>query len=222
MISIAICSCLNKPEREEYLKRAIDSIRGVFEDDVEILIGFDKYGKEIDGATCYTHERGMGHSWNWAIQNASNEHILQIEDDWTIEVGGGNMPTMPDKESFFYYLNNRISVLDEFGGIFRFTNTDDQFWSPGKTEHVLNDFKFTESNRPNEFKIGTWDMYFYTNQPHMKKKGLHNDVGWYVENEPAHVVEIDMCRKFYNSGKRSFLNPFFTLVHIGHVQSRSK
>jgi hypothetical protein len=220
MISIAICSCLNHKEREEYLKRVIDNLHEIFDNDVEILIGFDKYGKEIDGAKCYIHEKGMGHSWNWSIKNASFENILQIEDDWVIEIGGRNEDNLPDKEQFFYYLNNRISVLDKLGGIFRFTYTDDKFWSPGKTKHILDEFEFIEANRPGRFIVGTWDIYLYTNQPHMKKKSLHDKVGYYLENAPPHEVEIDMCRKFFISKERSFMNPFFTFVHIGEKQSR--
>ena len=221
MLSVCICSCINRPERGDYLKRCVDSLNDVFSDrGIEILIGFDKYGTEVDGAKCYTHENGMGHSWNWAMENASFEDILQIEDDWIIQIAGPNIENLPEKKDFFHYLDNRISVLNKFGGIFRFTCTDDKFWKPGKTKHTLNGFDFIEANRPDEFRMGTWDMYLYTNQPHMKKKDLHESVGYYKENAPAHEVEIDMCRKFHASGKKVFMNPFFTLIHIGEVQSR--
>ena len=220
MISVVIASCLNHPEREEYLKRQIDNLHGIFGDDIEILVGFDKHGKEIDGAKCYTHEKGMGHSWNWGLENASFDHVLQTEDDWVIEIGGPNEEMLPDKDTFFEILNNRMKVLDENGGIFRFTYTDDEFWTPGKTELELDGFKFLQANRPDTFRPWTWDMYLYTNQPHMKKKDLHEKVGYYIENVPPHMVEIDMCKKYYESGESTFMNPFFTLVHIGVQQSR--
>jgi hypothetical protein len=220
MISVAIASCLNKPERKEYLQRQIEILRSVFEDkNIEILIGFDKYGCEIDGAKCYTHEKGLGHSWNWCLENASFENVLQSEDDWVIEL---NQERLGSKEKFIEYVENRIKVLDKFGGIFRFTNTDDQFWSPGKTKHILDEYEFLEANRPSSFKMNTWEMFYYSNQPHMKHKDLHKKVGLYKENAPAHEVEIDMCEKFFNSGERSFLNGFFALVHIGHEQSRGE
>ena len=219
MISIAIASCLNKPERKEYLLRQIDKINEVFDGkDVEILIGFDKYGEEIDGAKCYTHERGLGHSWNWCIQNASFDNVLQVEDDWVIEL---NQERLGSKEIFLEYLQNRIKVIDKFGGIFRFTNTDDKFWSPGKTKHVLDGYNFVEANRPSVYKMNTWDMFLYTNQPHLKKKSLHDKVGYYKENVPVHEVEIDMCKKYFDSGEKSFMNDFFTIVHIGQAQARS-
>jgi glycosyltransferase involved in cell wall biosynthesis len=221
MISVAICSCLNHEEREEYLKKLIDSIHSLFDDDVEILIGFDKFGKEIDGARCHIHEKGMGHSWNWCLQNASSDYILQTEDDWEILIGGANIENLPDKNSFFHYLENRMLVLDESEGIFRFTNTADEFWKPGKTKRVLDGgFEYLEANRPELFKMNTWDMFLYTNQPHLKKKGLHEKVGYYLENAPPHEVETDMCQKFIENGGRSFMNPFFTMVHIGEKQSR--
>ena len=219
MISIAIASCLNKPERKEYLLRQIDKINEVFDGkNVEILIGFDKFGCEIDGAKCYTHEKGMGHSWNWCIKNSSFDYILQTEDDWVIEL---NQERLGSKEIFLEYLQNRMKVLDKFGGIFRFTNTDDQFWSSGKTKLVLDEFEFKEANRPDSYRTNTWDMFLYTNQPHLKKKSLHEKVGYYKENVLVPEVEIDMCEKYFNSGEKSFMNSFFTMIHIGVEQARS-
>jgi len=220
MISVVICSCLNKPEREEYLKRCVDNLRSILGDEIEILIGFDKHGKDIDGAKCYTHDKGMGHSFNWGIQNASFDDILQIEDDWIIEIGGNNMERVPDKEAFFYHFENRLKVLNERGGIFKFTNIDDSQWSPGKTDHILQGYEFKELNRSNVFRYGSWEMYIYSNQPHMKKKDFHDKVGYFLENAPPDKVEVDMCKKVFDSGEPVFLCPFFTLIHVGMVQSR--
>ena len=220
MLSIVVCSCLNKPEREDYLKRNLDKIYEVFQNSgipFEILIGFDKYGKDIDGARCLTHDKGMGHSWNWGIKNAQYDYILQTEDDWAIKT---DQDRVPDIETFLYLLKKRMQVIDKYNGIFRFTYTDDEFWSSGKKQMNDFDYDFLELNKPKEYKNFTWDMYYYTNHPHLKKKNLHEKVGYYLENEPPHMVEIDMCEKYFNSGERTFVSPFFTIVHIGSVQSR--
>lgn len=221
MLSIAIASCLNSEERKEYLDRCIKNISELFKNkNIEILIGFDKYGKEIDGAKCYTHNNGMGHSWNWAIEEAKNDFILQIEDDWIVEIAQGNMENMPTEESFFNHLNNRIDILREFGGIYRFTSVDNEHWSSGKTIRKKNDYEYIELNRPKKFNENTWDMYYYSNQPHLKTKSFIKNVGKYIENSPPHIVEIDMCKKYYNSGQRVFMSNFFTLVHIGVKSAR--
>jgi len=162
----------------------------------------------------------MGHSWNWCIENATNDIILQTEDDWVIEIGGRNMERVPDKNSFFYHLNNRIKVIEEYGGMFKFTNIDDKFWTSGKTVRSLNGYNFKELNKPKTFMLNTWDMFIYSNQPHLKKKDFHKKVGFYLENVSVPEVEIDMCKKVYNSNERVFLNSFFTLVHIGFASSR--
>ena len=221
MISICIASCLNYPERNKYLEKVIKSCKTCFSSyELEFLIGFDKYGTEIDGTKCYTHNKGLGHSWNWCIQNASYDLILQIEDDWKVEIGNGNIGNIDSKEDFMNHVNNRIDIINEYGGIYKFTNIDDKFWSNGKTEREFNGYKFKELNKPDKYKPNTWDMYLYSNQPHLKNKNLHDKVGYFKENVCPAKVEIDMCEQFFKSNERVFLSPFFTFVHIGVVQSR--
>lgn len=218
-ISVVIASCLNKPEREGYLKKSIESIYKNMKN-FEIIVCFDKYGKDIDGVKCYTHDKGMGHSWNSGIRNAENNLILQIEDDWVLEVGGRNEKNIPNRESFFYHLENRINIVEKSDGLFKFTNIDDEFWPPGKIKHDFDGYKCKELRRPLTFNPLSWDMYIYSNQPHLKKKSFHEDVGYYVENCPPSIVEIDMCKKVFNSNKNIFLSDFFTFVHIGVARSR--
>lgn len=219
-VSIVICSCLNKPARVEYLDKCVENINQVFGPDMDILIAFDKYGKEIDGARCYTHDHGMGHGWNWGIKNAKNDLILQIEDDWIVEIGGNNEKEIPTLERFYYHLGNRIKVVNQFGGIFKFTFINDEYYPSGKTPQEYEGYNFLEYNRPQSYVNNTWDMYYYANQPHLKKKKLHDKVGYYLEDAPPEKVEIDMCKKYYDSGERVFACPFFTFIHIGFQSAR--
>lgn len=221
MISVSICSCLENPERIKYLEKCVSSIRDNIPN-VEILIGFDKKGIEIDGAVCYTHNRGMGHSWNWAMKKASYDYVLQIEDDWRIEIGGGNKEYIPTRDSFLEKLKNRIKVLDKYDGIFRFTCVDDQFWKCGKTKIELDKYNFLELNRPSSYVFNSWEMFYYSNQPHLKGKHLHDHVGYYIEDSPPHAVESHMCQKYWESEYKIFMEQFFTLVHIGVVSARDK
>ena len=222
MVSVIICSCLNKPERLEYLDRCVKNIKYIFDNNVEILIAFDKHGMEIEDTVCYTHNKGMGHSWNWGIQNAKNDYILQIEDDWVIEIGGANQENLPTKESFFHHLENRIKVLEKNDGFFKFTHLGDDIYKTGKTELDMDGYKFLEWKKSEKFMLNTWEIYRYSNQPHLKKKSFHDDIGYYLENEPPHKVEVDMCYKLHLSDKRVYSCPFFTFVHIGRESSREK
>ncbi len=221
-VSIVICSCLNKPERLEYLNECISNIKKLLGENVDILIGFDKHGTEIEGAKCYTHNKGMGHGFNWGIQNAKNEYILQIEDDWIIEIGGGNERFLPNLDALHYHISNRIKILEKYDGIFKFTHLGDDHYKSGKVELNFEDYKFLEWNKPEEYKINTWDIFRYSNQPHLKRKNLHEEIGWYKEEVPPHEVEEDMCRKLQLSDKRVFSCPFFTFIHIGTESSRFK
>ena len=57
--------------------------------DVEMLVGFDQHGCQLDDSIISkTHNRGMGYSWNWGIQNATREFVIQMEDDWW-QLGSG-------------------------------------------------------------------------------------------------------------------------------------
>lgn len=211
-ISIVMSSCLNKEIRKEYLTRSIKSIRENLGNDIEILIGFDKFGDTIDGCKCYTHEKGLGHSFNWGISNAKNDFVLQTEDDWIIGV---------DKDIFVNDLKNKIKILNEFGGFFKFTNLDDKEYRAGKKQLEYNKYEFLEWNKTNRFMFGTNNMYRYSNQPHIKKRNFHDDIKhYYVENKPPNVVELDMCYKFQISNNRVFSYPSSIFLHIGDESSR--
>lgn len=216
MFSIVICSCLNNLERKNYLLKVYSSLRKVFPD-VEVLIAFDKTGDEIEGAKCYTHNHGMGHSFNWGIENASNEFIFQMEDDWNIIYDKNNI----NEETFRDKVFKRIEVIKEYGGIFRFTNLNPLWWNGTFKEMNQNDYKFLEANRceKKDYYSG-YNRYLYCNHPQLKHKDFHKKIGYYTEDCPPATVEIDMCEKFYNSTEPMFLEPFNVFGHIGVIQSR--
>lgn len=216
MISIVISSCLNKEERKEYLLKVVCGLRIVFRDS-EIIVCFDKYGEsKIDGAdVCYTHNNGLGHSWNWGIKNSSNDFVLQMEDDWIL------------KEKYFGIftdiVNNGIEVIKRFGGIFRLENMEKDWWTPGNTKKNIGNNCFFELNKPKKVNWGNdYLMYYYANHPQLKSKNIHKDkIGLFLENSPPHEVESDMCKKFFDSGEKVFFIKENTFFHIGDIRSRS-
>jgi len=65
-------------------------------------------------------------------------------------------------------------------------------------------------------------MYYYSNQPHMKKRDLHCRIGYYSESVPPHVVETNMCKNYYHSNKRVFCSSSedFDFIHLGEISAR--
>jgi hypothetical protein len=215
VITIVIASCLNHPIRKDCLLRTVSSLKETFPE-AEFLIGFDKFGEEIEGCKCHIHERGLGHSWNWGIQEATNDFILQTEDDWDILV---------DKNELRRNVEEQIKVIDKYSGIFRLDNMNHSWWESGCTPRVNENFLFLELNRPVEVLDfeKTLQFYYYCNHPHLKKKNLHEKVGYFVEDQPPHVVEFDMCDKYLKSGERVFFQPFNSFAHIGEgISAREK
>jgi hypothetical protein len=227
MITITMCSCINIPERESYLKQSIESIREVFPDN-EFIIAFDKntglnLHEELGNnynCKCYTHDNGMGHSFNLAIENASNDFILQTEDDWVIRYG---QKLMPDKKSFIEQVESRIMIVRDFGGIFRLDNMTHDWWKAGNKEMEYAGYNFRELNKPrnNPNPNTSYDAYFYSNHPQIKHKDLHKKIGWYKEKAPPNEVEVDMMAKYLKSDQRVFFSPYNTFVHIGSASARN-
>ena len=216
-LSVVIASCLNKPEREEYLYKSIESIRKYFGKDIEILIGFDKYGREIENTKCYIHDKGIGHSWNWGIKESKNEIILQTEDDWI----------MSNNDISFIMENfeKRIEVIKNNGGMFQLDFINGirlDSWKDGFKEFNEFDYKFYELNKPS-LPISWWTdyrAYYYSNHPQLKIKSFIEKVGKYLEFSPPHEVEVNMCQKYHKSGERVFFSKFDTFIHIGEIPSR--
>lgn len=224
MISIIMASCLNSPEREEYLEITLDSLRKSLLKafpDAEIIIAFGTYGKEVDGCRCYTHcDHGLGHSYNWGIKNAKYEWILQLEDDWRYRLNDPG-PECISPEVLRAYILNYMDVLRLHGGVFHLNDRDcshHTWYKAGDRAMMLeNGFIYRELNRP--ITEPNWrhdlNMYYYNNGPQLKHRSLHDLVGWYDEDTKPPYVEENMCKTYYDSGQRVFFNNVWMFGHIG-------
>lgn len=211
--SIVIASCLNKPEREIYLTKVLEALRKSFPK-VEILIAFDKKGKIIPGCRCYIHNKGLGHSFNWGMKNASNDLILQMEDDWII------------LDELFKNIQTWIKVVSTQGGNLRLTHPVPKEWIPGKTEIKMDGTVYYELNKPRIpehwkcIDVNNWNIYYYSNHPHIKNRKIHDKIGYYIEGASVPDVEIDMCIKYLRGNEPTFLSTSWEVTHIGNVSSR--
>jgi glycosyltransferase involved in cell wall biosynthesis len=211
--SVVIASCLNKPERENYLIKTVEAIRKAFPK-VEILIAFDKKGKTIPGCRCYTHNKGLGHSFNWGMKNASNDLILQMEDDWIV------------REELVNNIQTWLKIVSTQGGHLRLTHPIPREWIPGKTEKKIDDTVYYELNKPRipehwkYIDVNNWNIYYYCNHPHVKNRKIHDRIGYYAEGVSVPEVEIDMCIKYLKGNEPTFLSTNWEVTHIGNVSSQ--
>jgi|ERR1035437_301483 hypothetical protein len=212
MISVVVASCLNHPKRKEFLLRTIEPLKRLIPG-VEILIGFDKFGEEIEGCKCHVHENGLGGSFNWGIKEAKFDYILQIEDDWEVII---------EEELLLSNLYKQIEVVKKYGGIFRLDNVNHDWWESGNTAMEEGGLSFLELNRPEEKEDykKTLQFYYYSNHPHLKNKNLQEKVGYYKEGVPPHILEFAMCDDYLESKERVFFHPYNSFGHIGVWSAR--
>lgn len=223
MISIIISSCLNKPERKEYLKDVLIEFKRIIPY-AEILVAFDKYGEKMECVDkSIVHNNGLGYSWNWGIKEAKNDFILQTEDDWILKFDGDcENKECNNSESFLDILKKRINVVEKYGGIYKFDNMDVDWWKAGNSETDCDGYKFFELNKPIKYVHNNLSMYYYSNHPHLKSKKLHEKIGYYLEGMAPHFVEEEMCKRYYFSGEKIFFSKYKVFEHLGHVSARDK
>lgn len=223
-ITIAIASCLIKPEREQYLHKAIKTIRAEFPD-AEFLIAFDKKGTDIPGCKTYTHDKGLGHSWNWCLQNASNTLVLQTEDDWSTEaaylgVAPGELRAkavvaqhMIDQDALVITRLDNVANPDMIKWYY-------PGWVVRETNLVGRDILELNKCLPHDIGRG-FNQYFYCNRPQFKHKDFHKTVGWYPEGVTVPTVEVVMGRQVIETpGTRVVAYNHNSFVHDGAVQVR--
>jgi len=212
MITIVVASCISIPERLDYLNRCLTPLKKQLPD-AEILIGFDKHGVDVEGATCYTHDHGMGHSWNWGIKQAKNNVIFQMEDDW-----------FEHTNAIQERIDIGIDLIKDGDAFFRFTNMLHDWYKPGSIkvgDTSIKDRALYELNKCKfEDRCDGYNRYFYANHPHLKMKDFHDKVGYYLEDVIAPEVEIDMCAKVLKSNMRGFYLTENSMQHIGGASVR--
>lgn len=222
MISVAIASCLIHPDREEYLQKVVDSIRKDLPD-AEFLVAFDKKGKDLPGCTTYVHDRGLGHSWNWALSVAKHPFILQTEDDWMTEGAWSGRPSdLRDK-----ILTGLDLLAGSPGTFLRFDNMVQphnqgrvDLWSTDpRTKKTIYTLRKPDLAKWHE----SFNMYMYSNRPQLKAKAFHDLVGPYPEGVTVPQVEVLMCKAalFHPQTKVLFYaeNSF---IHIGNHSVRQQ
>ena len=150
--------------------------------------------------------RGVGANTNKGIKAAQGEYILQLQDDWLC-VGGGDFI-----EACLELFTERpdvhlIRLRQPFDGPFEVHRT-----GCGRTAQIYR-------NRPQWRE--TAGEYLYSDNPHMKRRRLHEVLGPYTEQRPMHVTEMDFCRRLEAQAQMrvAFIEGYTSFVHLGQDRS---
>jgi len=218
-----IASCLANPDRLTYLKQTIAEVRAMFPNTCnEIIVLFDKIGlPQVYGATkCITHNKGLGFSFNEGIRQASNDLVLQMEDDW---IKNFNVSDISDG-----FIDNVYKLLKAKKGILR-TYNEPLFYDYSKKIagwvpkcHIYSDpVHHVELIKATSEEIKErWNLrYRFNNSPHFKLKSFLKDVGEYSVNVAPPYVETDML-DLYDKSDYSVFYMNLLFCHNGWTSIR--
>ena len=197
-LSIIIASYLRFEERLDILKRTIKNLRKYFPLS-EIIVLFDKLGIEnVEGADiCITHDNGLGYSWNYGVDIAKNNYILQTEDDWIFrDLITKNITNDLLNKSFKLLNNDKVECVRMDGAMF--SKIGGSMGYPlGHQKKIYENLEYYIYNIPTEddVKRNGWLKYYFCNHPHLKLKSKIKNFK-YIENERPNKVETDACLKW--------------------------
>lgn len=170
---------------------------------------FDKY-------LFATKNEGMARNVNKGILATSGKYILQLQDDWLCK-GPSNYLKLGIKA---LEENTEIGLIRYRLGI-KYLCTSKSFNNGLNVIHILNrDQKDTVKR-----KYYRKDTFLYSDNPHLKRKELHEKLGLYESYKYLPQVELDFCLRFNNAQmfKVGYIAGFEEVFeHIGESQSNRK
>ena len=200
-ITVIIGSCLINCGKFDCLLASINNIR-TFLPNSEIVIGFDKVGpndlqmKDIDQykqLSYFTHNKGLGHTFNHGNQTAKKNIILQTEDDWIIK--NKYLSSASDFKKMIFNAfqvinkhNNSCVRLD--GGMFDEIGGTDGY-PLGWNKHILTEnCNYYSYVLPSGKQMDDdfWLHYAFCNHPHLKLKKITINNPYPEQVSPA-IVE---------------------------------
>jgi len=132
--------------------------------------------------------QGLGANTNKGLKAAKGKYILQLQDDWILT-----------QKSL--YLQYAIVILDMQSTIglvrFRLGNVYD-YAQEMNTHYGTDSFNYKILSKIQSNTI--LSNFLYSDNPHLKRNDFHTKIGYYQEDCRMEVMELDMCKKFNNSG----------------------
>lgn len=128
----------------------------------------------------------MGANINKGIQAARGEYILHLEDDWECRA---------ENADFIAQAVEIMKIYPDVGCVrFNFIDFPNYEIREGPTGRKVRVYF-------NSQPASKQSIYVYSNNPHLKRRSFHEDVGWFIEGEPVGITEDAFCRLFLRQNK---------------------
>jgi glycosyltransferase involved in cell wall biosynthesis len=203
-------------ERPVHLERTVKSLREnlryphieyIYTDDGSsaatlraiALLSFDK-------TVSSQRSRGLGHNTNKGLNACAGTYIFQIQDDWVLSPGP--CPITAALEVFserpdISYVRYRPMDAPAQHELHKTIN--------GLEVEIMGQDTFTSSK----------GYYGYTDNPHIKRRSFHHELGPYLEEVSMTVMEIEFCKRVdaQTLHKVAVFRGFERFTHIGEEHS---
>jgi glycosyltransferase involved in cell wall biosynthesis len=153
-----------------------------------------------------TKNEGLGRNTNKGILRARGSLILHLQDDWLC-IGPSD------------FLPVAVQLLDERPDIamVRFHPIPDP-------ELVSDTYMTASGHRALLLKARLFErtgQYAYTDNPHLKRRSVHERLGMYRENVPMTTMEIDFCKRVNADSETviAFIEGYDSFLHLGQDRS---
>lgn len=161
----------------------------------------------VDRVLCSRRNQGLGASVNRALAVAQGKYILQVQDDWILKPAEG-----------LVYAS--IACLERHPevGLIRYYGIE---CFPEFTEHELNGSLLYRIVHPSPVNLAA-SRFLYSDTPHMKRDGLHLQLGLYRERVRMELTEADFRDRFLRgSSCHVAYFPAYagTFSHMGEARS---
>ena len=153
-----------------------------------------------------SENRGMGNNTNKGIHAAAGAYILQLQDDW--DCGGP-----PD------FIEAALELFQERSDV-AFIRLREPFAGPCEP-HTLGSGREAQIYTQRTEWRSTAGEYVYSDNPHIKRRTLHDSLGRYLEGKAMNEVEMDFCRRFetQSTAKAAFIDGYSCFKHTGAAAS---
>lgn len=147
---------------------------------------FDKY-------CLATENKGLGANQNQGIKASDGEYILHLQDDWSLLYSSD-------------FLEKAVELMekDQRVGLIRFWGGESNLQQFRKEHHHLENFNYYFLRGDQTLGSQEASAYVYSDRPHLKRRSVHEQVGFYTEEKLAVLkVELNFCKRFEESGIRT-------------------
>jgi GT2 family glycosyltransferase len=149
--------------------------------------------------------RGMGANTNAGLRAARGDFILHLQDDWRC-VGPSD------------FIEASLEVLSErpdVGAI--------RLRGPLGEGAKFESYSTASGHRKVDIypTVAKPERFVYSDNPHLKRRRFHHDLGYYLEGVPMTVAELDFCARFASQTRWKFawLQGYSVFEHTGEEQT---